>query len=65
MISGNWCTGYVSASGYSSSPAASRPALTSTRNRPCSRSQTESAAKLPPSARQAPSAAARHTSRGP
>ncbi|MGX1314115.1 hypothetical protein RKD24_004234 [Streptomyces calvus] len=37
--------------------------MTSTRSRPSSRSHTDSAAKLPPRARQAPTAAARHASR--
>ncbi|CAM5680828.1 hypothetical protein SCALM49S_07294 [Streptomyces californicus] len=64
MISGNWWTGYASSSGNSSSPSARWPAFTSTRSRPRSRSHTESAAKLPCSASHAPSAAARHDSRG-
>lgn len=64
MISGNWCTGYVSSSGNSSSPSARSPALTRTFSRPRPRSQTDSAAKLPPSASHAPRAAARQHPRG-
>lgn len=64
MISGNWCTGYVSSSGNSSSPSARSPAFTRTRSRPSSRSHVESAAKFPASASRAPSAAARQDSRG-
>ncbi len=62
VISANWCTGYDSSSGNSSSPSASSPTFTSTRSRPSSRSHTDSAATLPPRARQAPAPAARHAS---
>lgn len=52
-------------SGNSSSPATRSPTFTNTLSRPSSRSHTDSAAKLPPSARHAPAAAARHASREP
>ena len=68
-ISGNWCTGYVSSSGNSSSPSARSPAFTSTRSRPQlalpDRQRGEAPAeRLPRAVRRRPPGLARRVGRG-